>query len=136
MYTYYHLFFYDPKKYLEQKILTHSLCIWWKGNSVLIQILQPGSLSSNHKVYHWFALNHQWVTSAHFFMCYNRMKDCTYFIGLLWGLSELIWIKHLEQSLSHNTFYLSVYYYASPCCHLPHLGITTWYYNMNVLCIL
>jgi len=88
-------FLHDLKDYLEQKILTHPLCIWRRGNSVLILILQPGSLGSNHKVYHWFAVNRQWVTSAHFLVCCNRMNGCTYFIGFLWGLN---WIN-LDKAL-------------------------------------
>lgn len=97
------------REYLEEKILTHHVCIWWRGNGVLTQILRPGSLGSNHKVYHWFAVNHQCVTSAHFLMCYDRVNGYTYFPGLLWRLNELIWMKHLEQCLSYNKFDLSVY---------------------------
>lgn len=69
-----------------------------------------------------------WVTGLCMVACLDKMfiymyrhngvDNRTYLIGLLWGLSKLIHIKHPEGCLVHDNHWTYVTYYYCHCCYL------------------
>lgn len=53
----------------------------------------------------------------------------TALIGLLWRVSELLYLKHVAQRLTHSKQYISVYY----SCYSQHLGLSPDYLTLGLV---